>query len=499
LYPIHWLVNILIIDILLRLYSCLFLFFLVTHISNIMVRYSDGSGFVKISASVSGLFVCFPVALSLHHCSAMELEDFDDATFGDPATCGGYSHLSGCSEGEESDDDYQTPKQKAGNIMMEHLWSQTTKTSDVSSTAASSSLSSGTAVVHPPLDLAQMFANASLGDSETFGTDSKVDTRYSIAECPPIDCSTLEERLDWVFTYAIRVDKPWLNFPYKRGNKRCSVKQLDFSFLIRQYLDNKSFGWDVKPSWKVRRTAFDRMRGWYSRAYGVGAKKVSTILAAKWLEMRPEEIARWVFITRLEQVLYEPASYKQKRQVRIPLPSGEKISSHVFNDEDPIVANSVAMLLTYNTKVGHDDPTVLRWLQEGCKGDILFEKMMKHDLYKDVFEDFWQFQLALGEKLGFVNTAVCMEWSRFAEFPARVHLHVYHAPGLRFRSWDHHTPNIEIRQKCLLWKGRRPDLKPCFVKNRYKSAAVGTGLYYVSGKKSGTMYQKSTIQPFKDF
>ncbi len=172
---------------------------------------------------------------------------------------------------------------------------------------------------------------------------------------------------------------------------------------------------------------------------------------------------------------------------------------HCDTDPDPIVANTVAVLLTYNTKVGHDDPIVLRWLQEGCKGDVLFQKMMQHTLYKDVFEEFWEFQHALGEKLGFANTAVCMEWSRFAEFPARVHLHVYHAPGLRFRSWDHHTPNIEIRQKCLLWKGRRPDVRPCFVKNRYKSAAVGTGLYYVAGNKSGTMYQKNTIQPFKDF
>jgi hypothetical protein len=143
------------------------------------------------------------------------------------------------------------------------------------------------------------------------------------------------------------------------------------------------------------------------------------------------------------------------------LPSGEKISSKKLLDDDPIVANTVAVLLTYNTKVGKEDPAVLRWLQEGCKGDTLFQKMMKHDLYRDVFEEFWEFQLALGQKLGFVHTAVCMEWSRHADFAARVHLHAYHAPGLRFRSWDHHTPSIVIRAECLMWKDRRPDCRPC--------------------------------------
>jgi hypothetical protein len=426
-------------------------------------------------------------------------DDFGDETFGDPASCGGYSNVQCMSEGEESGGEYQTPKQKPGNIVMEHLWSRTNKPSDVSSTSASSSLSSGSAVVHPPLDLAQLFANSTFDEPETLRTRSGIGTRYAITECPPIDGSTLEERLDWVFTYALRIDKPWLNFPYNGRLKRCNFKKFDFAFLIRQYLDNKSFEWDMKPSWQLRRTAFDRMRGWYSQAYGVGAKKVSAVLAAKWLEMGLLEIGRWIFITRLEQVLYKPGSYKQKRRVRIDLPSGEKISSKELDDDDPIVANTVAVLLTYNTRVGIEDPAVLRWLQEGCKGDTLFQKMMKHDLYKDVFEEFWEFQFALGQKLGFVHTAVCMEWSRHAEFAARVHLHAYHAPGLRFRSWDHHTPNIVIRKKCLMWKDRCPDCRPCCVKNRFKSAAVGTGLYYVTGSKSGTMYQKSTIHPFKDF
>ena len=438
-----------------------------------------------------------PLCISLFHWSGME-DEFGDVTFGDPAICGGYSESMYMSDGEESDKDFQTPKQNPPNGVKEHLWSMPTQTSDVSSTSASSASSSGGAVLHPPLDLAQMFAAASCDSAENSKTDSGSITRYSITECPPIDCSTLEERLDWVFDYAMRIDKPWLNFPYTRNNRRYKSKKTDFSYLIRQYLDDRSYMWNVKTSWQLKRTAFDRMRGWYSRAYSGGVKKVSPKLSAHLLLMGPTAIARWVFITRLEQVLYEPAIPHQKRQVRIPLPSGEKISLNTEIDLDPVVAKTLAVLLTYNVKVGHDDPTVLRWLQEGCKGDALFQKMMKHHLYKDVFEEFWEFQLALGEKLGFANTAVCMEWSRFAEFPARVHLHVFHAPKMRFRSWDHHTPNIVLRQKALSWRNTRPDVKPCVVKNRFKTAAVGTGLYYVTGKKSGTMYQKNTIQPFRD-
>jgi hypothetical protein len=98
--------------------------------------------------------------------------------------------------------------------------------------------------------------------------------------------------------------------------------------------------WNVKTSWQLKRTAFDRMRGWYSRAYGEGVKKISPKLSAQWLLMGPTAIARWVFITRLEQVLYEPAIPHQKRQVRIPLPSGEKISLINDIDSDPVVANT---------------------------------------------------------------------------------------------------------------------------------------------------------------
>ncbi len=128
------------------------------------------------------------------------------------------------------------------------------------------------------------------------------------------------------------------------------------------------------------------MRGWYSRGYGFSLKQVSAKLASRWLLMKPKTIARWVFITRLEQVLYEPAIPHQKRRVRIPMPNGEKISLINQSDLDSAVASTVSVLLTYNVKVGHDDPTVLRWLQEGCNGDALFQKMMQHNLYKDVFE-----------------------------------------------------------------------------------------------------------------
>jgi hypothetical protein len=423
-------------------------------------------------------------------------DDFSGLRLDDPGTCGEYTMLRAGSDESESDEDYFTPAPRNGSVEMQTLWSLPFSSSSSQSTAASSS-SAGSAFIHAPINLAALFAKTTGDDSTVQRTHGLSVSRYTITEQPPIDGSTLEEQLDWVFEYALRIDKPWLNFPYKKSQMRYKTKRPDFAHLIRQFVDDKHYEWNVKIIWKSRRTAFDRMRGWFSRAYGVGAKKSSVVLADRWKVMKPQDIARWVFITRLEEVLYEPCQYKQKRSVRVALPSGVKMTSCV-QTSDPVIADTVAVLLTYNTRVGQDDPTVLRWLQEGWKDNALFEKMMKHDLYKDVFEEFWEFQHALGQRLGFVHTAVCMEWSRHAEFPARVHLHAYHAPNLRFRSWDHHTPTIMIRQQSICWKNARPDVKPCVVKNRYKTAAVGTGLYYVTGKKLGTMYQRNTIQPFKD-
>ena len=51
-----------------------------------------------------------PLCISVFHWSGME-DEFGDVTFGDPAICGGYSQSMVMSEGEESDNDFQTPKQ----------------------------------------------------------------------------------------------------------------------------------------------------------------------------------------------------------------------------------------------------------------------------------------------------------------------------------------------------------------------------------------------------
>jgi hypothetical protein len=209
--------------------------------------------FCKSESSVSSLFFGSDQRrfqrsfYSLSRCTRLSCmsvvmdDEFGEGIFCDPANCGGYSHLPEISEDEESGDDYQTPRPRPGNIVMEHLWTGSTQTCETSSTAASSSMSSGPAVIHHPLDLATMFESAKCDDTVAMKASAEIETRYAITERPPVEGSTLEEQIDWVFTYARRIDKPWLNFPHSLNNKRLKVKTLDFSFLIRQYLDNKSF------------------------------------------------------------------------------------------------------------------------------------------------------------------------------------------------------------------------------------------------------------------
>ncbi len=94
-------------------------------------------------------------------------DDFGDLSFGDAADCGGFSKAMYVSEGEDSDDDYLTPKPNPANVVRQHLRSMPNQTYDVASTSASSASSSGCAVLHPPLDLAKMFAEASFDDEGT--------------------------------------------------------------------------------------------------------------------------------------------------------------------------------------------------------------------------------------------------------------------------------------------------------------------------------------------
>ena len=165
---------------------------------------------------------------------------------------------------------------------------------------------------------------------------------------------------------------------------------------------------------------------------------------------------------------------------------------------NPIVANTVAILLTYNTPHGEDDPHVRRLILEGPDDEELFEAMQKHAPYQTYFRRFFAFVSCQARRLGWPNTAACMEWSSNASFRARVHLHAFLSPATRRNAWDHAIDVRTLRQNDLVFDGIRPDRSPCNVKNRYRSVAIGNGLFYVTAWKYGTLYCESTLQPYRE-
>lgn len=392
---------------------------------------------------------------------------------------------------------YDSPS-KRPRLDMRSMWS--TVSTDVGDTSGSSGVASSspagrTSSTGAGVDLSSVFD--ALADGQSMPPKGGNPVVFLIRPRPRENAS-MTEKINWAFDYALRKDQPWLNFGLDSA-RRIKGKRLPLGRLIGLYLVNNEYIWDIKFDWKMKRSACDAMVRWYARGYEESVHYVRKFLAEYWNDVSPAEVTRWIFIQRLAAVLYTPStSAPGKVPTRIAIPKHVEAAVQNGVDTNPIICTTVGVLVTYNVKAGEQHPTVLRWIQEGLSGSDLTAKLVTLPLYQDLFKDFVDFQFAEGARVGFTHCGMVMEHSRHGKHPARVHLHAFHCPEVRWRTWDHAVKPMIIHKGDFRWMNCHPDLRPCIVKNRFRGAALGQGLYYVTGKKLGTMFRRTTLEPFVD-
>ncbi len=160
-------------------------------------------------------------------------------------------------------------------------------------------------------------------------------------------------------------------------------------------------------------------------------------------------------------------------------------------------------LATYNTNIGQREPRIVRWVQEGIRGEELKQLLMGHPLIKSCFERFAMHLKQIAQKLGFPTWAVCMEHSEHSQHPARVHMHAYAGVDIKSGQGFMGIPRAAaVDRNSLLWEASSPPFVR-FTNLRRPSPtsiynAVASGMYYVAGGKIGSMFLEASLLPFKD-
>lgn len=328
-------------------------------------------------------------------------------------------------------------------------------------------------------------------------TSSVSEDVTAIPKKPASDAS-ISEKERFTFEYAIRRDKLWTlpGFDCSK-RRRLARKQCEpIAPILWAFLEDTNFDWHTTVGWQQKRDAWSRLRGWYGQVWNINKTLALAQLVDFWATVSSQVVKRWIFVLRLSTFVYENSCPGQPLSLKTSVLG--KVEPANATDGNPIVESTVALLVTYNTPFGEDDPDIRRLILEGQAGEGLFEKMRKHVAYGVYFRRFWDFLSRWSKRLGWPNTAACMEWSSNSSFLARVHLHGYLAPSTRRGAWDHKVEQRSIRQDDLVFEGIRPDRQACNVKNRYRTVAIGNGLFYVTCGKVGTMYQETTLRPYED-
>ena len=286
------------------------------------------------------------------------------------------------------------------------------------------------------------------------------------------------------------------------GTRRIKAKGFDHQrWLIttmQEPLGNISYPMD----WKKRLFARDEFRRWLSKMSRLSIRQVRKISQDKWKSLDEIAKTRWYILYRLllpgasrNKMLMSDVTTSPSNVERPPTSAATNVSS-------PQALAGWGYLVTYNTQIGLQDPQVMKWVQEGHRGDVLRSKLKSHTLYRACFDRFWAFQKEQAAKMGFETVCVSMEHSENAANPSRVHLHAYAGVSIRGGvGWMKSPRTCPIYCMDLAWEGCRPHLKPTITRRKSDVVifnAVATGVYYVVGPKLGNMFKESTAWPIQE-
>lgn len=250
---------------------------------------------------------------------------------------------------------------------------------------------------------------------------------------------------------------------------------------------------------------------WMARFLGMSVRDTRKVVLPQfskggyWSTMDDKVKSRFVFLWSLgqdekfKQLFPEFATRRNGQTTCINLPVKETVAADI---EEQHTVSCFGFLATYNTKIGLQDPDILRWLQEGLRGTDLQDRMKSHPLLAACFQRFAQHIKDVAESLKFPVWAVSMEHGNNSKHPGRVHFHA--AAGVDISRGVGYMgipkPTL-VKRADLFWEGSdAPHVKWTNFKRATPNLiynAVATAMYYVAGPKIGSLFVEASVYPMK--
>ena len=232
-----------------------------------------------------------------------------------------------------------------------------------------------------------------------------------------------------------------------------------------------------------------------------------------WKRLSQEDRMQWYCMRRIcmhedmrpylpelkdKNCLDEPVPFGQKHHVE----SAEKESETIPSGEGGRKWGGYGFVVTYNTKLGQDDPAVIKVVQSGLKGAELRKQLKQIPVYHEAFEDLWVLTNTLANRLHFDTVNVTLEHSEHGDHPARVHFHTFIGLDLSKGNSFAVVPSLRfVPTRDFQWRDCFTHISPTITARKGFTAvyqAVATGAYYVAGPKSTLIMKRSTLEPILD-
>ena len=344
---------------------------------------------------------------------------------------------------------------------------------------------------HPGIDASALFAGVQLPHMEEpigHGTSGAKQSQERQSASPLLSHDAL-------LRHALRISGIMTKIP---AQTRLKCKSHFDAKLLHALLCN--------PSEVKRQAGLNRMehragrhmlRRWYIAASGLSHQRGDIAATKLWGTLTVSQKHHWVIVHRACQQLGSndvmKCSARKLGEVIAEVADGPSTETAAAESGPRLAV--VGILLTYHSKLGHDDPQVGTWIQQGLKGDELREKLQSKPAYGTYFDDFVAFVKELRDQHGFSSCCACMEMGDHARFAASVHLHAY----VGFLQRDGgiggiHPVSLSLASLTFC------NMKPHYVatrgfKGRRLQDAISQGMYYVCGPKLTNVMRFTDLEP----
>ena len=160
----------------------------------------------------------------------------------------------------------------------------------------------------------------------------------------------------------------------------------------------------------------------------------------------------------------------------------------------------VGFIATWHTRLGKDHPSVLRWVQEGKRGEELRELLMTLDLFETTFKVFLEHMHTMAKQHEFGACSASMEMCYKGKEACQVHLHLFLGRLVTYEGRLKRPMPVALPWSSLMWNDAWPYIETLRLTRGYDSweQAIRRGLYHVTMDKVGMMYRSSNVWPPED-